>query len=168
MLALLICLLLSLVHTSSPPQPQNSRPQFRDFQVRDIYRGAPARPIITKEWRMMRTRIRQGANHEVQFAGHYTVPGWGCGTGCGAFVIVDSITGRIYDSMPAYSDFPVRWFDNHPPVELMEFHPDSRLLKINGCPNETNCGFYDYEMIEGRGLKLLRREPLPPEFQFPP
>ena len=47
----------------------------------------------------------------------------------------------------------------------MEFHPNSRLLKINACPNETNCGLYDYVMVEGKGLKLIRKELLPQEFQ---
>ena len=165
---LLMFFLLSLGQISLPPQAESLRPQFSDYKVKDIYRGSPASPIITKEWRSYRTRIRRGAAHDVEFAGHYTIPRWGCGTGCGAFVIVDSISGRIYDSMPAFSALPIRWFDNHPPVEPMEFHPDSRLVKFNGCPNETNCGLYDYEMIEGRGLKLLRKELLPAEFQFHP
>ena len=47
----------------------------------------------------------------------------------------------------------------------MEFHPNSRLLKINACPNEQNCGLYDYVMVERKGLKLLRKELLPDEFQ---
>jgi hypothetical protein len=49
----------------------------------------------------------------------------------------------------------------------MEFYPDSRLLKINGCPNEEDCGLYDYEMIDGKGLKLLRVELVPIESQHP-
>jgi hypothetical protein len=48
---------------------------------------------------------------------------------------------------------------------LIEFHPQSRLFKINGCPNEENCGFYDYVMTEKRGLRLVRKELLPKEFQ---
>ena len=47
----------------------------------------------------------------------------------------------------------------------MEFHPDSRLLKVNACPNEANCGLYHYVMVEGKGLKLLQKELLPQEDQ---
>jgi hypothetical protein len=47
----------------------------------------------------------------------------------------------------------------------MEFHPNSRLMKIDGCPGEENCGFYDYEMVDGKGLKLLRKELLPKQYQ---
>ena len=41
-------------------------------------------------------------------------------------------------------------------MERMEFHPNSRLRKINACPNEKDCGLYDFVMVEGRGLKLVR------------
>jgi hypothetical protein len=34
-------------------------------------------------------------------------------------------------------------------------------MKINPCPYEQNCGLYDYEMVEGKGLKLIRKELLP-------
>jgi hypothetical protein len=40
----------------------------------------------------------------------------------------------------------------------MEFHPENRLIKLNGCPNEEHCGFYDHERVEGKGLKLVRKE----------
>jgi hypothetical protein len=41
------------------------------------------------------------------------------------------------------------------------------LLKINACPNEENCGLYDYEMIDGKGLKLIRKELLTKEAMLP-
>jgi len=47
----------------------------------------------------------------------------------------------------------------------MEFHPNSRLLKINACPNEKDCGLYDYVMVDGKGLKLVQKERLPGTFQ---
>jgi hypothetical protein len=39
-------------------------------------------------------------------------------------------------------------------------------MKVNGCPNERDCGFYDYIMVEGEGLKLIRKRLLPKEFQY--
>jgi hypothetical protein len=64
-------------------------------------------------------------------------------------------------------DLPGAWLEKHSSehVERMEFHPNSRLLKINGCPNESNCGFYDYVVVDGVGLKLLYKKLLPKEFQ---
>jgi hypothetical protein len=143
------------------------RPKFSNYTVKSIYGGKPAHPVITKEWRPMRTRIIQGAGSDVEFAGHYTIPRWGCGTGCNGFAIVDSISGRIYDGW-GVADLPDGWLEKHAgdSIKRMEFHPDSRLMKINACPNGANCGLYDYVMIEGEGLRLLRKELLPKEFQF--
>jgi len=75
----------------SPPG-EKPRPRFGDYPVKHIYKGEAARPIITKGWRGFRTAIRRGTDSDVEFAGHYTLPRWGCGTSCGEFVIVDSIS----------------------------------------------------------------------------
>jgi hypothetical protein len=142
------------------------RPWLWDYRVKNIYRGKPAAPIITKEFRNVRTAIRRGANSDVEFAGHYTIPRWGCGTDCNGFVIVDSKTGKIYDGFGVHG-LPFPWVEGHgdDAIERMEFRPNSRLLKINACLNEKDCGLYDYEMIDGKGLKLLRVELLPEESQ---
>jgi hypothetical protein len=145
------------------------RPRFRDYRIKTVYQGEPTTPIITKEFRGFRTRIREGAKSGVEFAGHYTIPRWGCGTECNGFVVVDSISGKVYDGF-GVAGLPFNWIEEHggdEAIPRMEFYPDSRLLKINACPNEENCGFYDYEMIDGKGLKLLRVELLPRESQLP-
>lgn len=148
---------------------EHPRPKFTDYAVKDIYQGEPAAPIITREFREFRTMIRRGARSNVAFAGHYTVPGWGCGTSCNGFVIVDSISGKVYDAPFAVHGLPIQWTDEHESdADRMEFHANSRLLKINACPNEQDCGLYDYMMVEGKGLKLIRRELLPAEFQLQP
>jgi hypothetical protein len=108
--------------------------------------------------------IHRGAANKVQFAGHYTIPMWGCGTSCSVFTIVDSATGKVYDGF-SVADIIGKWAEIHGLAERFEFRPDSRLLRINGCPNETNCGFYDYVMEDGKGLKLIRKELLPKEYQ---
>jgi hypothetical protein len=159
----IICALL-LAGVAGWTQHKSARPNFKDYAVEQVYTGAPAAPKITRDWQSFRTRIREGARSKVEFAGHYTVPRWGCGTGCSTLIVVDSITGKLYDGF-SVADVPFAWMEKHGEVPRMEFHPKSRLMKINGCPNEQNCGFYDYEMIEGKGLKLLRKELLPKEFQ---
>jgi hypothetical protein len=113
---------------------------------------------------MFSAMIRKGAKAKVGFAGHYTVPAWGCGAGCTDYVIADSITGTIYDGLFVV-DLPPAWLEEHGEEERLEYHPDSRLLKVNGCPDERDCGFYDYEMVDGKGLKLVRKELLPQKYQ---
>jgi hypothetical protein len=164
MLFVLIYCVLSLRQVS--PGQVEKRPQFSDYRVKHVYRGEPAKPIITREFRTFRTMIRLGADSDVEFAGHYTVPRWGCGTGCNGFVIVDSLSGKIYEGF-GVAELPFKWLEKHggEEMERMEFHPNSRLLKINACPNEKDCGLYDYVMMEGKGLKLVHKELLPDEFQ---
>src|SRR5229473_6874968 len=106
---LLACCLLLQGFSSQVGKP---RPKFSDFPVKDIYQGQPARPIITKEFRSFRTMIRNGADSDVEFAGHYTIPRWGCGTDCNGFVIVDSISGRVYDGF-GVAGLPFDWLEKH-------------------------------------------------------
>ncbi len=102
----------------------------------------------------------------MQFAGHYTLPQFGCGAGCSGFYIVDSINGKVYDGF-GIADLPGQWLEKQSGDELLriQFFPSSRLLKINGCPNEHDCGYYDYVMEDGKGLKLIQKWLLPKEFQ---
>jgi hypothetical protein len=59
----------------------------------------------------------------VNFAGHYVVLHWGCGTDCQQLAIVDASTGIVHVP-PALSE------------QLFEVRPDSRLL-ITNPPAET-------------------------------
>ena len=88
--------LLCLMH-SPFAQRATDQPKFSDYPVGQIYQGKPAVPILSKSHRSYRIVIREGAKSRVQFAGHYTVPMFGCGAGCAGFYIVDSITGKVYD-----------------------------------------------------------------------
>jgi hypothetical protein len=88
---------------------------------------------------------------------------WGCGATCNGFIIVDSISGTIYDGL-GLDELPLRSGLNN--TVAMQWNAWNFTRTANACLNETNCGLYDYVMIEGNGLKLLRKELLPMEFQF--
>lgn len=45
--------------------------------------------------RTYRTMLRQGASKGPNFAGHYSVVGWGCGTSCTQFAVVDLKSGKV-------------------------------------------------------------------------
>ena len=73
-----------------------SLPTWQQYRVDEIYRGKTATPVFeTKEEREFRSQIRRQAAKGPNFAGHYTVVSWGCGTECTRFVVVDAQTGRI-------------------------------------------------------------------------
>jgi hypothetical protein len=91
---------LTLAGAVIGPGEWRRAPRFEDFPISQIYRGVPA-PVDLRsnpEAPSYRTRLRQGAGKGPNFAGHYTVVGWGCGSNCESTMIVDALTGRVYDS----------------------------------------------------------------------
>ncbi|WP_109485894.1 hypothetical protein [Occallatibacter savannae] len=94
------------------------------------------------------------------------MPQFGCGAECSGFYIVDSISGRVYDGF-GIIDLPRNWLEKQSGEEppRIQFMPDSRLIKINGCPDERDCGYYDYVIDDGKGLRLIGKWLLPEEFQ---
>ena len=78
-------------------------PQFEDFPVHHIYRGKPA-PIdfnSNPQARTFRTRLKEAAAGGPDFAGHYRVAQWGCGSNCQDFTFIDSKTGAVLDGVDA-------------------------------------------------------------------
>src|SRR5689334_16959216 len=72
-------------------------PRYEDYAVAKTYKGKPALPLINNsQARAFRTRLREGAAKGPNFAGHYTIVTWGCGTGCQQMAVVDAQTGRVY------------------------------------------------------------------------
>ena len=129
---------------------------FDKYLVARIFRGTPATPHLdTPRAREYRTRIRDGASGGPNFAGHYTVVSWGCGTSCAVYVIVDAITGRVY--WPPEISHGVELN-----VASPEFHLDSTLMVVASCPppemyGYKNCSrnFYKWDRAQ---LVLLKTE----------
>lgn len=71
---------------------------FEDYEV-PVYEGALAEPDFSSNPSVkdFSDRIKEGCEEGINFAGHYTLIYWGCGTACQSGVIVDRKTGKIYD-----------------------------------------------------------------------
>jgi hypothetical protein len=83
----------------SRPAPGASFGEFAAYPV-SIYSGAAASPDFRNapaSFRRFRTVIRQGAAAGVNFAGHYAIITFGCGTDCSNSVVVDEQSGSIFD-----------------------------------------------------------------------
>jgi len=175
---LLDVLLASVLARSAWAQAPSSRlPRFEDYGINDIFKGTPAAPLIeTPLDRMYRTRIRQGVTKGwgtfrdgkeqagPNFAGHYFVIQWGCGTSCLMMVVVDALTGKIHHLPLAFGRegnqkiglpmFGLR------PAEV-DFRVTSRLFTMNACPEHPNrahasCFSY-YYLWQDNEWRLLRR-----------
>src|SRR5262249_54869459 len=127
---------------------------------------APARPT-TKRARMFRTVIRNGAEKGPNFAGHYTIVSWGCGTACVTVAIVDAISGEVYDTpfrytsmYPAVSTTDEIDFDKSVGYSEFEYHLESSLLILGGCleEDENQCGVHYYEWKDN-ALHLITVKP---------
>src|SRR5947208_3010419 len=92
-------LLIALLSQSMPANNQTGKlPLFGDFPSKGLFHGKPAPPILrTAGQRLFRTRIREAAKGGPNFAGHYTIVEWGCGTSCISVAISDTETGMVYE-----------------------------------------------------------------------
>jgi len=109
--------------------------------------------------RAFRTRLSHAFRGGVNFAGHYIVAGWGCGTGCISGAIIDSRTGKVFWPLPLYA--LAVWYAGDSYIEKpVEFRRNSRLLVIRGSPGvkdgdpEKPNGEYYYEWT-GRELRQI-------------
>ena len=163
----LLSALLVLLCTTTRSQQDQKPPQwalkFEDFSVSHVFKGKPTPAIITTNWRNFRTRIREGARHGPNFAGHYTIVAWGCGAGCVFFVVVDAISGRPYDGTGSIV-VSVGKTKSGRDYQGLVYHLNSRLLITDGCPDEestSNCGIHYYEWTANQ-FKFLRFVHEPP------
>lgn len=166
---------------------QLQRPRFEDYLVQEEFKGAPTAPRLTTSWaRLYRTRIRRGVSGEEGFrrgreyveaagpnyAGHYRVVNWGCGSGCLMMVVVNLETGQVYrpplsngqlgENQIIIPNLGTAWAD-------FDFKLKSRLFIVKSCPwgspspksplyrgSGDFCGT-SYFTIEPNGFHIVRQ-----------
>lgn len=106
--------------------------------------------------RSFRTRLSEALRGGVNFAGHYVVAGWGCGTGCISGAIIDARTGNVFWPEP-FNAFGVLFNNGNYADPPVEYKKNSRLLIIHGIPGEGKddapakpSGDYYYEWKNNR------------------
>ncbi len=138
--------------------PYASLHRFEDFAVPNEAVKSPAIPRIEgREAKLYRTQIRRAARKPPDFAGHFRVARWGCGTCCQQFAVVDLRTGRI-----SFPGFTVSCGVNpRDPVQKdpgIFYRADSRLLVVSGIRKEgQETGVWYYQWSSGR-LVLLQAD----------
>lgn len=143
-------------------------PRFDSFRV-PVYKGPNGTPDLTSDsqTRMYRTRIKEWAKAKPNFAGHYILATWGCGTECLQITIIDAKTGKVFHpsgvTSNAANNVDDKLLEGKPrwPNEgSIKFQANSKLLMLFGMPEEdtTRRGIYYFVWRDNR-LSLVRFVP---------
>lgn len=133
-------------------------PRFEDYPAEKIYKGpvAPVNLSSHGKAKMFRTNLNEGASAGPNFAGHYTVVEWGCGTECVQLAIVDAKSGEVY--------FPLREtgisYGYRIDSNLLVVNPPKDMEEAYGS-NRPSYTASEYYLWEHNRLKVLFKEKLP-------
>jgi len=105
-------------------------PQYSDYPA--VVMCKPKHPVKldlsnNREAAAFRSRLETAAKRDPNFAGHYVLTHWGCGTFCQTIAIIDILTGKVYFpeiTEKSMENNMVGWGYETPSV-------DSKLLIIN-------------------------------------
>ena len=155
--SLAACLALPvLLARAAPAEPAASVPRFEDYPARPAYTGRN-RLVLRGNDVHWRTRLREASAGKPDFAGHYVLASWGCGTECVMGAAIDVRTG-VVSWLPGtlccwYSDETA----TAETVEPLRYRLDSRLLVLTGRRDERDgdAGTH-YYAIEGSRFVHLR------------
>jgi len=122
--------------------------------------------------RMYRTVLRSEIARGPNFAGHYRVAVWGCGSSCSMFAVVNLITGRVI-TPEGFSVASGVYFDivdqkalggSQSEYWLLGFRKDSRLLVVLGDldEDESREGAF-YFVLDHERLRLIHSTPVKKE-----
>jgi hypothetical protein len=143
-------------------------PTFEDYHAtaEALVRHPKVDTKTTVTGRRYRTVLRDGVQAGANFAGHYAVIGWGCGSSCSTFAVVNLKTGRVITpvGVSAVSGVHLDFLDEKFMPDGFQgywgyrFRLDSRLLVLVGAVNEKEAweGAY-YLVLQNDELKPIHR-----------
>jgi hypothetical protein len=108
--------------------PASAQPHFADYQVSDI----DDKVLSFIDWgsepkaKRFQTRLGRSVGMKANFAGHYVLLTWGCGSLCETVALVDVRSGKVHFapfSTSIGSDFRLdsALFVDSPPYAIQEF-----------------------------------------------
>ncbi len=137
------------IHTTPTPRSIS----FSQYPADNLYDGvvAPVDFESNKDAATFRTAITNAVNTGVNFAGHYIIATWGCGTSCEGLAIVDALDGAIvvYNLLSE---------------EGVAYRKDSNLLIVNPIDNYSAVRRVgrqiatDYYVLDEGALYLIAKE----------
>ncbi len=129
-----IGLFVASVIASTSSYAQSPLPEFSTYLVpkNEVFKGTPAAVDLSnyEGANTYRTKLREGAKSGPNFAGHYTVVSFGCGTQCQDNWIIDAKSGKILYRFSS--------------VLGTQYHLDSSLLIINPADLDMKRGYEEH------------------------
>jgi len=138
---ILLALLLSTSVTVCQSHHEAKLPRFEDYALQEGWDGtAVPVKLQTRSDREFRTQFRNAAKEPPNFAGHYRVTTWGCGTDCLQGGIVNLLTGellplphsKIWSEKGGFGKWALCGFVTGGKYDqVVQTRPTSRLLIVN-------------------------------------
>lgn len=127
-------------------------PQFREYPADDslVTTRAPVDLTSPDAW-TFRTRLRNAAKQEPNFAGQYVIASWGCGATCVTGANVNLATGKVV-FLPGSVCCWGRVDEN---FKALEFRRNSRLLVMSGLINEEGDMGAHFFVFDGGSFNFL-------------
>jgi hypothetical protein len=130
-------------------------PRFLDFPAEATpLQEAPQVQISTPDAWAFRARLREAAKQPPNFAGHYVLAQWGCGTTCVTGAAVDLLTGKV-----TFLPFSICcWGAVDSGFRPIEIRSNSRLAVFSGLRNEAGemgSHFYSFDGVRFNHLLTL-------------
>jgi hypothetical protein len=128
---------------------QRKVPRFKDYPVAKTYWGKIPKLKLTSDDEPWRDRFQWAIeNQKVNFAGHYIVTDWSCGSTCVLGAAINAQTGKI-------SWWKVRLnYDVEAPVS---YRRNSRLIILSGCRGDDadyKTGTHFFKIQNGKFVHL--------------
>lgn len=125
--------------------------RFEDYAVADSFRGPAPKLTFSTKTKRFRSRLSAAASEPPNFAGHFILTRWGCGTDCQMGGVIDARTGRT-TLIPFTVCCSV---DTGEDIDMMDFRPDSSLILFNGLLDENENGGRQHAYVFENGNFIL-------------
>ena len=133
-------------------------PRFDDYPAEGEVVKRPVKVVLSSPFQEeFRTRITREAALSPNFAGHFRIAEWGCGSSCVSVALIDLANGAVYDGPFRTLGYGVRRKYEGGEDEF-QYRLSSRLVEARGCPQDIRCGTH-YYVWSGKGFRQVRFVP---------
>lgn len=149
-------------------------PRFEAYAATP-YTGANAVPDVHSDprSRQYQTQLRSWAREKPNFAGHYILATWGCGTGCTELAVIDAATGKVFyppearvnhiEDVDPDALVDIKEGDRRADFGAMRYRADSRLLivfgTLNGRAENEGISWFVWEDDRLRRVRFVKIAP---------